>query len=527
MQRIGLLACAALLSWQTAFAEPLNVPAETVEQSTLRRQQVAERRQGVHVICHRGASEFAHENTLEAYQATFELGGDGNEIDVRSTKDGVLVCFHDDMLDRLLQGQGEVSELTWDELRQLPFRDPGAFGEHCRIPTLVEVLDLHQKHGGLLHLDIKRPGLDHAIAALLDRMEMWDHVAYCNSENSGQLLRDPRLKLLRYKAPGLYEDRSEVFPDAIASALSQPGDGLIVDDPRGVVVALGRKLGRVSKNPVAPPLTQARSNEPKLASEQELLRVLGDAGDWNQVANTKEEQAASGKRIRARAWAADMLSVRQTSSAEVFAALEERVRNRSLHKDWLYHGLDGAMALRTLILLQAPNATAAARFALWRDDSSVEPVVDRRWNHPRAWTDFRVKMVVFPSLEKSPGETTEKLCRDYLALSEKEAHRLAPPLFAEAAKTLLTVSPRTETALGLMQHRLRVVRGQVILICLNRAKEPWAHQTLEQAAPHALPYLVADNWRPTASVSMPLKVCWCGRRTWLLNSGPVRPDIAN
>ena len=95
MQRIGLLAYAALLSWQTAIAEPLNAPAETVERPRQRHQQVAERRQGVHVICHRGASEFAHENTLEAYRATFELGGDGNEIDVRSTKDGVLVCFHD------------------------------------------------------------------------------------------------------------------------------------------------------------------------------------------------------------------------------------------------------------------------------------------------------------------------------------------------------------------------------------------------------------------------------------------------
>ena len=188
-----------------------------------------------------------------------------------------------------------------------------------------------------------------------------------------------------------------------------------------------------------------------------------------------------------------MLSVRHTSSAEVFDALEETVRNRSLHKDWLYHGLDGAMALRTLILLQAPNATATARFALWRDDPNLESVVDPRWNNPRAWTDFRVKMVVFPSLEKSPGETTEKLCRDYLALSDEEAHRLAPPLFAEAAKTLLTVSPRTETALELMQHRLRVVRGQVILICLKRAKEPWANQALEQAAPHALAYIVHAN----------------------------------
>ena len=52
------------------------------------------------MICHRGASEHAHENTLEALRATFELGGDGNEFDIRKTKDGVLVVFHDDMLDQ-------------------------------------------------------------------------------------------------------------------------------------------------------------------------------------------------------------------------------------------------------------------------------------------------------------------------------------------------------------------------------------------------------------------------------------------
>ena len=66
----------------------------------------AERRKGVDIICHRGASEFAHENTLEAFRATFELGGDGNEFDIRLTKDGVLVVFHDDMLDRLLEAYG-------------------------------------------------------------------------------------------------------------------------------------------------------------------------------------------------------------------------------------------------------------------------------------------------------------------------------------------------------------------------------------------------------------------------------------
>ena len=82
-----------------------------------------------------------------------------------------------------------------------------------------------------MHLDIKRTGLDAAIAELLTRMDMWDHVAFCNTDTGGVILRDPRLKLRRYKG-GLYSDRSEVFPEAIAAALQRPGDDIIADDPR-------------------------------------------------------------------------------------------------------------------------------------------------------------------------------------------------------------------------------------------------------------------------------------------------------
>ena len=90
----------------------------------------------------------------------------------------------------------------------------------------------------------------------------------------------------------------------------------------------------------------------------------------------------------------------------------------------MYHGLDGAMALRSLILLRAPNAAEAARFALWRDDPALKSVVDPRWKNPRSWTDFRVKMVAFPALARCPGAATERLCRDYLALSDEGARRL-------------------------------------------------------------------------------------------------------
>jgi hypothetical protein len=323
-------------------------------------------------------------------------------------------------------------------------------------------------------------------------MKMWDHVAYCNVENGDLILRDPQLKLRCYKAPGLWEDRGEVFPAAIAAALKQPGDGVIVDDPRGVAVALGRKLGPLSKKPVSLQRLGPRYGEAKRSTEAELIRILHNADDWDRVAETAADKATSGQRIRDRAQAAEQLLAAKASSQEAFAVLEERVRQLSLHKDWLYHGLDGAMALRSLILLRAPNAIETARFALWRDDPALEPVVDPRWKNPRAWTDFHVKMVIFPALEKYPGAATEKLCRDYLALNDEDAAKLGPPLYEQAAKPHLAVSPQAETALELMKHRLQVVRGRAILDCLARAKESWAQSALERGAPHALRYVVGE-----------------------------------
>jgi hypothetical protein len=478
-----LLACAG-----APASEIPAVPSETPEEASRRPERVAERRKGIDIICHRGASEHAHENTLEAFRATFELGGDGNEFDIRGTKDGVLVVFHDDMLDRLLEeAYGDVSDYTWEELQRFRFRSPCRFGGQCRIPTLVEVFDLHRKYGGLMHLDIKRPGLDKAIADLLTRMDLWDHVGYCNEENGGVILRDKRLKPRRYKA-GLYLDRGEVFPDAIAEALKKPGDGLIVDDPRGAAVALGRKLGKLSKEPVSPKREVRRAGVVKPPAEAALIAALRRADDWGRVAEGEADRGASGRRIRARALAAEQLLAAGASSREAFAALEERVRKRSLHKEWMYHGLDGAMALRSLLLLRAPNAMEVARFALWRDDPALGPVVDPRWKNPRSWTDFRVKMVIFPALAHCHGAAAEKLCRDYLALSDETARKIGPPQFEEAARALLAVSPKAETALELMKHRLQVVRGRAILDCLGRAKEEWALEAVKNGAPFALPY---------------------------------------
>lgn len=99
-------------------------------------------------------------------------------------------------------------------------------------------------------------------------------------------------------------------------------------------------------------------------------------------------------------------------------------------------------------------------------------------------------MVIFPALAKCPGAATEKLCRDYLALSDADATKLGPPQFEEAGRALLAVSPKSETALELMKHRLQAVRGRAILDCLSHAKDDWALEALKKGAPHALAYRV-------------------------------------
>jgi hypothetical protein len=467
----------------SAAAQPANDNADAA-----RHARVAARRKGVAVICHRGASEFAHENTLEAYRAALELGADGSEIDIRRTRDGVLVCFHDDMLDQLLDAFGDVADYDWAELKAFSFRKPGAFGEFCRIPTLEDVFELHKRAAGLVHLDVKRPELEPAIIALVERMDLWDHVVAVNHETAPGILNHPRYRGLRYKG-SLYADRLEVDAASIAAMLEKPGEMVIVDDPRGVLVALGRKLGRLSKEPVAPVKQPARAASRTDYSEAGLLKILLDDADWDSIPQSPAERKAKAETIRRRSRAAEEIRLRKLSSAAIEAALVRRVTNRSLHPEWMYNGLDAASALRALAEIRSPQFVGLARECLWRDDPAGAAVLDPAFEVPRSWTDFRTKGIVFGLLESFSGEASQQLCRDYLQLSDDESRRIGSPLFEPAAQALLALSPEESTAVELLQHGRGDVRGRAILTCLAQIDSPWARAALQRAAPHALKYV--------------------------------------
>ncbi len=95
-------------------------------------------------VAHRGGSHLAPENTLTAFRTALTLSVDAIELDVQMTRDGHAIVFHDNTVERLTDGEGNILDLDFDYLRSLnaAAHFPGGWPEPQRIPTLREVLDL-------------------------------------------------------------------------------------------------------------------------------------------------------------------------------------------------------------------------------------------------------------------------------------------------------------------------------------------------------------------------------------------------
>jgi glycerophosphoryl diester phosphodiesterase len=107
------------------------------------------------IVAHRGASALAAENTLASFAKAIEIGADMIEFDVRRTKDGVMIAFHDPAI-----AGHPIRELTHREANQL------VSAKGVAIPTVAEVLRLTQ---GRIRLDVelKEAGYEESVAGLL------------------------------------------------------------------------------------------------------------------------------------------------------------------------------------------------------------------------------------------------------------------------------------------------------------------------------------------------------------------------
>ncbi len=102
-------------------------------------------------MAHRGGAIEHLENTLPAFEGSVALGYRYLETDVRATADGVLIAFHDPVLDRVTDSSGRVDQLPWSDV------------EKARIGGREPILRLEDLLGAWaevrFNLDIKAAGV--------------------------------------------------------------------------------------------------------------------------------------------------------------------------------------------------------------------------------------------------------------------------------------------------------------------------------------------------------------------------------
>lgn len=219
------------------------------------------------VIAHRGGGALAPENTLSALESAIAAGADMVELDIRSTRDGVLVALHDTTLARTTGLDRALSEMDYPHVIPL---DAGSwfsprFGSEP-IPTLAQCLTAARDRVPLM-IEVKDQADAAAALSLIRRMQMEGQCLLASTQLSAlrtarehcptletvyigrHLPRDPaaldyvdsfslsaatltqsQAALVRVRGKKLYIWTVNT-PSAIQRAVSLGADGLVTDDP--------------------------------------------------------------------------------------------------------------------------------------------------------------------------------------------------------------------------------------------------------------------------------------------------------
>jgi len=95
------------------------------------------------VVAHRGDWRNYPENSIPAIESIIRMGVDMMELDVKMTRDSVLVLCHDWTLDRTTTGSGKISDYTYDQLLAFDLkRGHGIAIPGLKIPTLRQALEV-------------------------------------------------------------------------------------------------------------------------------------------------------------------------------------------------------------------------------------------------------------------------------------------------------------------------------------------------------------------------------------------------
>lgn len=112
-------------------------------------------------LAHRGASSYAPENTMAAFHLGLQMGATGLETDVKRTRDGLLVLFHDDTTKRISSVDLNINQTDYADLFAI---DLGAYkGPFYRGERIVLAEDFFKAFGARdidLAIELKDTGVE-------------------------------------------------------------------------------------------------------------------------------------------------------------------------------------------------------------------------------------------------------------------------------------------------------------------------------------------------------------------------------
>jgi len=160
------------------------------------------------IIAHCGASKYAPENTLPAFQLAYEMKAEGIETDVQLTKDNVPILIHDEQLQRTTKTKGLVKNYTFKQIKQM---DAGRYfsGEYAgtTILSLDEFLEWSSDKALYLNLELKNnkidyEGIEEIVLEAIEKYKVKDRTTISSFSSASvkrmrQLDKDLDIALLR------------------------------------------------------------------------------------------------------------------------------------------------------------------------------------------------------------------------------------------------------------------------------------------------------------------------------------------
>jgi glycerophosphoryl diester phosphodiesterase len=171
------------------------------------------------IVAHRGLLRHAPENTISNFRACLELRL-GFELDVEKSKDGNLVCIHDDTVDRTTDGTGKVSDLPLKELRKLDaggWFDSRFAGE--KVPTLNEVFSLiaqYHDRNVLIAVDLKAAGVEEEVVRMAQEQNILNRLLFIGKTISEPQVRDRIRKVSRHAQTAAVANNPAEFSETLA-----------------------------------------------------------------------------------------------------------------------------------------------------------------------------------------------------------------------------------------------------------------------------------------------------------------------